>query len=681
MAVATWIESVRGTDFIEQGVYKTNWFTSCWILLSIFSLVIIIRRRLWKRKIVFSLHLSFLIILIGALTTHLTSKQGIVHLRQMVPTNVYKVDANGKGMSKKSALMPFTLTMRSFQIVTYPGTEAPQDYVTRFDCLDGKHEEILHGQVSMNVIFRYKGYRLYQTSYDPDFKGSWLAVNYDPYGTPITYVGYAMLALSMIIFLMTGAGHFKRLLRSDCLSRRHIMLFFVVSCFPISSFAKGNNSELPISVIERAQADKMKTQQVVYNNRVVPVNTMAIDFVLKITGKKSFRGLTPEQVMFSWMLYPNQWQYVPMIRLKTEQLCKKLGATGPYVRFVDFFDAKGEYKLNKWLNEENGKHSSFASDVEQADEKVGIILMLSKGELGRPVKKEHRLSDEKVKAEIFYNEWPVCDVLYMFNLTMGILIFVIYILRLLGLRNTKSLFSVIRSAKLWHVFEVMLGLSFILLLGNFVIRWYIAGSIPLSNGYETMQFMALISTAFALILNRRLQITLPIGFCLSGILLLVSHIGLQNPQITPLMPVLHSPWLSSHVSCIMMSYSLYAFMLFVSATSLVLDMRGRYRKQVESLTIISRILLYPATFLLAIGIFLGAIWANVSWGSYWSWDPKEVWALITMLVYGFAFHTESLTIFTSDKLFNAYIVFSFLTILMTYFGVNYLLGGMHSYAG
>ena len=137
-------------------------------------------------------------------------------------------------------------------------------------------------------------------------------------------------------------------------------------------------------------------------------------------------------------------------------------------------------------------------------------------------------------------------------------------------------------------------------------------------------------------------------FLLSGFALLVSYLGQMNPQITPLMPVLVSPWLSIHVSLIMMSYALLAFIMLNGILALCLRKKEtenhitggdeREDNRVEQLTLLSRLLLYPATFFLGAGIFLGAVWANVSWGRYWAWDPKEVWALITFLVYGVAFH-------------------------------------------
>jgi ABC-type transport system involved in cytochrome c biogenesis permease subunit len=195
-----------------------------------------------------------------------------------------------------------------------------------------------------------------------------------------------------------------------------------------------------------------------------------------------------------------------------------------------------------------------------------------------------------------------------------------------------------------------------------------------------MLFMALATLVTSSIMCRRTPSIIPFGLIISGLTLLVSHLAQMSTSIDNLMPVLQSPLLSIHVSVIMIAYTLFAFMALNGVSSLILSRKTSGQEQAQRLTIISRTMLYPATFLLAIGIFIGAVWANVSWGNYWSWDPKEVWALITMIVYGIAFHDTSIKWLRSDRIFNIYIALAFLTVLMTYFGVNYLLGGMHSYA-
>ena len=158
---------------------------------------------------------------------------------------------------------------------------------------------------------------------------------------------------------------------------------------------------------------------------------------------------------------------------------------------------------------------------------------------------------------------------------------------------------------------------------------------------------------------------------------MVASFGESNPQITQLMPVLASPLLSIHVAVIMIAYSLLAFLMLGGVMAIILRSD---RIMVERLHVIGQIILYPAVFLLTIGVFIGAIWANVSWGTYWSWDPKEVWALITLIIYALPLHGQSLPMFRKAQFFHGYCIVAFLSVLITYFGVNFILGGMHSYA-
>ncbi|MDR2627471.1 MAG: cytochrome c biogenesis protein CcsA [Dysgonamonadaceae bacterium] len=179
----------------------------------------------------------------------------------------------------------------------------------------------------------------------------------------------------------------------------------------------------------------------------------------------------------------------------------------------------------------------------------------------------------------------------------------------------------------------------------------------------------------------------PFGFLLSGCSLLVAWLSMKNPQITPLVPVLSSPLLSIHVSTIMLAYTLLGFMTLNSLTAIFRAIFAGKRKRPSLLPYLERqriyglVCLYPALLFLGAGIFLGAVWANVSWGRYWGWDPKEVWALITFLVYSLIIHRQPWNIPANPLRFHVFSVLSFLTVLMTYFGVNYFLGGMHSYGG
>lgn len=179
-----------------------------------------------------------------------------------------------------------------------------------------------------------------------------------------------------------------------------------------------------------------------------------------------------------------------------------------------------------------------------------------------------------------------------------------------------------------------------------------------------------------------LQLMTTFGLLMSGFMLLVSHLGEMDPSITPRMPVLNSSLLSIHVSIIMISYALLS-LTFISAIAYFLTCNSKRESVMAAnrqLTILSQIFLYPAITTLGLGIFIGAIWANISWGSYWGWDPKETWALITFMIYAIPLHTKSFSALGKPKNYHLFMLLSFFSILMTYFGVNYILGGMHSYA-
>ena len=285
-------------------------------------------------------------------------------------------------------------------------------------------------------------------------------------------------------------------------------------------------------------------------------------------------------------------------------------------------------------------------------------------------------SDTKRDMEIFYTKTDVTSILFMANLTFGIL-------ALLAFFFLKAPRDRIANKALY----ILLAISFAVHTLSIGLRTYIGGRLPFSNGFETMLLIAWCAMLIALIFSKKIKIILPFGFLASGCALLVAHIGMMNPKITPLVPVLSSPLLSIHVSTIMISYTLFAFVALnslVSLLQLAFSNRSNYNSVKESLEqnrIYSLLCLYPALLFLGAGIFIGAIWANVSWGRYWGWDPKETWALITFLVYSFVLHERSLTFLSKPFSFHVFGLLAFSTVLMTYFGVNYFLGGMHSYAG
>ena len=666
LAIATFLEQACGTDFVEKYIYHTFWFCCLWGILAALAVMALIRRQLWKHLPTLLLHGSFLVILAGAMLTFVSSRKGYVHL-----TVGNKVGSFVEQESGRRIDLPFTLLLDSFRVEHYPGTEAPADYVSHIRILRSGQDTdsaSCSRTVSMNRILSEQGFRFYQSSFDEDKRGSWLTVNYDPWGIGATYAGYVLLGISMIGLLFSHGGEFRRLMNHPLLRKGGVFCLLL-----LAGSMQVQGRTLPALSIR--QADSLAYEQVIYHDRVVPFNTLARDFVVKLTGRPSYAGLTPEQIIGGWLLRPDVWQYEPMIYIKNRELCRLLNLKTPYASVADLFDGQ-RYRLQDFWQgrQETGrKMSPLEKAIVETDEKVGLILMLQKGTLIRPLPKDGSVKPlpfSKIRAELIYNRIPFSKCLFMFNLTVGLLAF--FHLVYCGLRHSSERSGLLRRINRFLV--VALYAAFLFQLFGYGLRWYVGGRIPLSNGYETMQFMALCTLVLACLFRRRFPFTVPFGFLLSGFALLVAHLGQMNPQITPLMPVLVSPWLSMHVSLIMMSYALFAFIMLNGILALCI------RRHERMLMLLSRLLLYPANFFLGAGIFMGAVWANVSWGRYWAWDPKEVWALITFLVYGMAFHSKSLSAFRRPLFFHIYMIAAFLTVLMTYFGVNYVLGGMHSYA-
>ena len=666
LAIATFLEQACGTDFVEKYIYHTFWFCCLWGILAALAVIALIRRQLWKHLPTLLLHGSFLVILAGAMLTFVGSRKGYVHLTVGNKVGSFVEQESGRRMD-----LPFTLLLDSFRVEHYPGTEAPADYVSHIRILRSGQDTdsaSCSRTVSMNRILSEQGFRFYQSSFDEDKRGSWLTVNYDPWGIGATYAGYVLLGISMIGLLFSHRGEFRRLMNHPLLRKGGVFCLLL-----LAGSMQVQGRTLPALSIR--QADSLAYEQVIYHDRVVPFNTLARDFVVKLTGRPSYAGLTPEQIIGGWLLRPDVWQYEPMIYIKNRELCRLLNLKTPYASVADLFDGQ-RYRLQGFWQGRQGtsrKMSPLEKAIVETDEKVGLILMLQKGTLIRPLPKDGSVKPlplSKIRAELIYNRIPFSKCLFMFNLTVGLLAF--FHLVYCGLRHSSERSGLSRRINRFLV--VALYAAFLFQLFGYGLRWYVGGRIPLSNGYETMQFMALCTLVLACLFRRRFPFTVPFGFLLSGFALLVAHLGQMNPQITPLMPVLVSPWLSMHVSLIMMSYALFAFIMLNGILALCI------RRHERMLMLLSRLLLYPANFFLGAGIFMGAVWANVSWGRYWAWDPKEVWALITFLVYGMAFHSKSLSAFRRPLFFHIYMIAAFLTVLMTYFGVNFVLGGMHSYA-
>ena len=738
MAAATIVEKSQGTDYAHAHYYGAWWFILIWAVLAALGAFYIIKRKV-KCASTLALHLSFIIILLGALLTHVSAKRGMIHLRIGQPTDTYMAQDEEQGMKEEK--LPFSLCLQKFEAKMHDGTNAVADYSSKFTVIDGDDKS--EGEVSMNNIYSHRSYRLYQSSYDEDGKGSVLAINADPYGIPVTYTGYALLFISLVWMLFDPKGGYRKLLKSPLLKKGALITALILSMSNIQTLhAESATGNLQNAVLPKETAEKFGELHILYNDRICPVQTFALDFCKKIYGARSYQGLTAEQVLSGWVFYGNTWASEPFIKIKSGEMKTAMNLPD-YASLNTFFNREmGGYTIGQYVQEYyNGQQDKFHQQAADIDGKIQIIMELREGislkvlpytftknvkatkdhpfikagtttwfspvdKLPQAVEQQHALyiknvfsllngdvkagntsrvneffvkmkkyqevssgnslpTNTQYKAERINNAFPFATILFMANLTLGFIALFYTIYRMMKKREIKVLNIAL---------PILLGVSFLALTFGLALRWIISGNIPMSNGYESMLTVAWFVMLISILMQLRIRIVMVFGFLISGFFLLVSHINQMDPAIGQMMPVLNSPLLSIHVSIIMMSYALLSLTFICGIMGICLRSHG------EELQALSRIFLYPALTTMGFGIFIGAIWANVSWGNYWSWDSKETWALITFMIYAVVVHTQSLPVFRKPLVYHIYITLAFLSIAMTYFGVNYFLTGMHSYA-
>ena len=738
MAAATIVEKSQGTDYAHAHYYGAWWFILIWAVLAALGAFYIIKRKV-KCASTLALHLSFIIILAGALLTHISAKRGMIHLRIGQPTNTYMTQDEEQGMKEEQ--LPFSLCLQKFEAKMHDGTNAVADYSSKFTVIDGDDKS--EGEVSMNNIYSHRSYRLYQSSYDEDGKGSVLAINADPYGIPVTYTGYALLFISLVWMLFDPKGGYRKLLKSPLLKKGALITALILSMGNIQTLhAESATGNLQNAVLPKETAEKFGELHILYNDRICPVQTFALDFCKKIYGARSYQGLTAEQVLSGWVFYGNTWANEPFIKIKSGEMKTAMNLPD-YASLNTFFNREmGGYTIGQYVQEYyNGQQDKFHQQAADIDGKIQIIMELREGislkvlpytftknvkatkdhsfikagtttwfspvdKLPQAVEHQHALYIRNVfsllngdvkagntsrvneffvkmkkyqevssgnslptatqyKAERINNAFPFATILFMANLTLGFIALFYAIYRMTKKKEIKVLNIAL---------PILLGVFFLALTFGLALRWIISGNVPMSNGYESMLTVAWFVMLISILMQLRIRIVMVFGFLISGFFLLVSHINQMDPAIGQMMPVLNSPLLSIHVSIIMMSYALLSLTFICGIMGICLRSHG------EELQALSRIFLYPALTTMGFGIFIGAIWANVSWGNYWSWDSKETWALITFMIYAVVVHTQSLPVFRKPLVYHIYITLAFLSIAMTYFGVNYFLTGMHSYA-
>lgn len=720
MGFATFVEKTHGSDFVGKNIYGSWWFISLWTVLAIVSLLFLIQKKVYKRVAVLLLHVSFMVILIGAFVTHLTSESGTVHLRKDVNVSAFTTD---NGVEKE---FPFSMRLADFKILYYPGTDAVMDYRCEIDVeIENKFEKV---SVSMNKIGKISGYRFYQSSYDSDGEGTHLLVAYDPYGIAITYFGYLSLLVSLLWVMFSKHTRIRELYRKATVPMMVLMLSLAQNVNASVETRDHASSEYHASsygFVNKEIADEFGKIAVLYNGRICPLNTAASEFVTKLSGKSSWNGYSANEIFAGWMIYYTQWEKQKLIKVKSGEVQKLIGIEDKWASVLDFYTPNHKYKLSGKAND-TSLSASLRKSIRETDEKLQVVTMFYNSEMlhifplnvdgkltwftpgstelptkvdeaefqfinhamdeftkcvlvNDVAKAKHIIakiklyqkekagdilpSPTKLNSEIFYNTLQHSNWIVYLYLTLSIIL------------CFTSLVKRSKPIKYSHVAIIILALVWLTTL--LALRWWISGHVPMSNGAETMLFMAWITLVITLVASKKIPELIAFGPVVSGFCMLVSTIALNSPQITNLMPVLQSPLLSIHVAMVMISYSLFAMVTLIAVYGLILYKKNNV-VELERMTALSTLILYPAVVFLSVGIFIGAVWANVSWGSYWSWDPKETWALITLMIYAVPLHKSFMP--SSPIKHQLFILISFLTVLMTYFGVNYFLSGMHSYA-
>jgi cytochrome c-type biogenesis protein CcsB len=621
----------------------------------------------------------------------------------------------------------------------YPGSMQPSSYDSFITVIDGNKSFPYH--IYMNHILVYKGYRFYQASYFPDEQGSILSVNHDP-GMWLTYFGYALLAIGFFWSMIYRKSRFmmtvKKLQKSGLFAFLLFMLTIpnVTKAMSLDEYAKNSlNTAKEFSTILVQQNGRIKPMDTLDLDVIHKITKKAkllnMDYNRLITGMLSY----PEIFQNAPLIYVGHpavrkelgivGKYAPYniffgsdgnlkyskeindafntpdkdrtkvqrewIKLNERIYVSFLVFTGQIFKIYPTADAKNENY--KWYSPFEIQKMAIAKKLDPftGNFYVNQFATLIKALRNYDVKKVAQIKDniykiqkeysaeilpdsDKIKWELRYNHWQIFPSLIGVYSLLGIILIFIGFAEILKEKRFPAIEKILYSLG-------VLALTFHTL--NMLLRWYIAGHAPWSDAYESIVFIAWGSAFASLIFFRKSMLSLGAGLFVAGMFMMVAHLNNIDPQITNMVPVLKSYWLLIHVAVITSSYGFLGVGSMLGALNLILFALRKYKNldnRIKQLNNIIYIALYIGLALLSIGTFLGGVWANESWGRYWSWDPKETWSLITMIVYALVIHGKMIPKLRGEFIFSLLSFLSFFFVLMTYFGVNfYIAQGLHSY--
>jgi cytochrome c-type biogenesis protein CcsB len=733
-AIATFVENDFGTASARFYVYNALWYE---VLLSVCALnmaLIIWQNKMFLHVSKFIFHGAFIFILIGAGLTRYLGVDGVMKVRENAQTNIiFSAEKN------QEIILPFFIHLDNFEMERYYGSRAPSEYASFVRIVDGTHTE--EAVISMNQTLRYKGYKFFQTFYDPDEKGTILSVTKDP-GMEVTYVGYALLFLGLIFNLLDKKSRFQRLI-AQVRKSTFALFLIVLTHTPLFSQSEYVNTYLSehrqnsLALSEAFGALVVQSRM----GRMKPFDTLSQEVVYKLSGKSELFGMTPTQITLGMLSHPKVWKKQPMIQTKTPKLRAFIGVdtAQTLVSFEDFFEGsryKLEEEIKKALMLRPSQRGTYENDVIKVDERLSIAFMVYYGSLFKIFPLPHDANhtwlgfaemfeqiggeegeslqrsaqafiesvfnrqydkaflhvktfeifaqthgasilprSQRLHAEILFNKLRLFERLTPSYLLLGLVLLVVAFVNVFRKQAMPTSFK----KTLFYAVALLFFIHTVALL----LRWYVSGHAPMSDTYESIIYIAWSCLLFSMLFLRNSLFALAGSTVMAGIFMFVAHLGHIDPEITNLVPVLKSFWLSVHVSIITASYGFLALGCALGFFMLILFTCKKSESVVQgikALSSINEITLILGLTLLVIGNFLGGIWANESWGRYWGWDPKETWAYISIIVYTIILHVRLIKGWYSHYLFAVLSVLGFASILMTYFGVNFYLAGMHSYA-
>ena len=747
LATATFVENSQGAAVARQYFYYAPWFIGLQLLQAVNLVSMFLQGNYFKRISAGSLifHGAFLFIWLGAAATHYVGVTGILHIREGETVDHMMKD---EGMGMEYAALPFSVTLNDFRLERYRGSNSPMSYESDL-VIRQENEAPRQATVRMNKVIEVEGYRLFQSSFDKDEHGTVLSVSYDRAGMRLTYIGYFLLFTGFMLTLFSKKSRFGRLCKELGEMKKKAPLGMLLFVGLSGGFSGVQTMQAQQPCVSSGHAEKFGSLVVLNpNGRLEPANSYTSAILRKLHGADKLNSITSDQFFLNLLAFPEEWGAYPFIKVENKEILQRFGRSGKYIAWHDVFDEDGNYILTDEVNALYSKPASerkrFDTDLLKLDESVNIIyrimqhqllplfpdendtegkwysagdsltvfqgkdsLFVSKimdwyiYELGNGTRsgnwkeadkiveminifqqaksKSAAIDNRKVKAELLYNRLDLffwCRLAYL--ILGGLLLFIACGEMIADFRWGKTL------SRLLVLFLVAAFLAHTAGVG---LRWYICGHAPWANAYESMVSTSWMLAGCGLLFARRFPVIPALAGLLGGILLFVAGLNHLNPEITPLIPVLQSYWLMSHVAIIMIGYVFFALCALTGLFNLVLMSllssanRARLSFRIRELTLLNELAMILGLFFMTAGTFLGAIWANVSWGRYWGWDPKETWALISIVVYALVLHIRFVPLLKgkTNWCFNLLSVVAILSVMMTWFGVNYYLSGLHSY--